>query len=246
MFHHGYGAYSALYAPFLVLLAERGLNVVAIDRPGHGLSEGRRGDCTVEELADVTRLVIETHVARGSQLVVVFGTSAGGMLTSCLIPYLEDAVDGYVCHGVHNPAHARAPFGRLLGRCADALPGARLPHRLIPGRIRRGISHHAVVRDWFRPGSDPLATLDQTLRSVFSMTIAYKPPKPLSDVHRPVLALMGADDQMLPRLATTRSLQRMRLQQLDAHVLDGGHMLLHEQPEQVLDKVTAWMSALRQ
>src|SRR5436305_2106240 len=51
IFHHGYGAYSSLYAPFLAPLAAPGVKVVAIDRPGHGLSEGRRGDCSVEELA---------------------------------------------------------------------------------------------------------------------------------------------------------------------------------------------------
>ena len=47
VFHHGYGAYARLYLPTLGLLAEEGFNVVALDRPGHGLSDGRRGDCTV-------------------------------------------------------------------------------------------------------------------------------------------------------------------------------------------------------
>lgn len=59
LFHHGYGAYSALYGPFLVLLANQGVNVLAVDRPGHGLSEGNPGDCTVSELAEVSRLVSE-------------------------------------------------------------------------------------------------------------------------------------------------------------------------------------------
>jgi len=103
VFHHGYGAYSALYSPFLAALASEGIRVLAVDRPGHGLSEGRRGDCTVAELADVTRRVLETIVGRSGGPVVVFGSSAGGILTSCLIPYLDDVVEAYVCHGVHNP-----------------------------------------------------------------------------------------------------------------------------------------------
>src|SRR5438445_5402333 len=70
VFHHGYGAYSALYTPFLVQLAGRGINVVALDRPGHGLSDGRRGDCTVAELAEITRLVIEREVAPRSRPVM--------------------------------------------------------------------------------------------------------------------------------------------------------------------------------
>jgi len=244
VFHHGYGAYSALYAPLLLLLAARGINVVAIDRPGHGLSEGRRGDCTVGELADVTRLVIQTHVAPSSRAVVLFGSSAGGMLTSCLIPHLDDLVDGYVCHGVHNPRHARSHLGRVLLGCAEAVPSARFPYRLIPRHIRRGISENPVVRTWFQPGSDPLASLDQSLRSVFSMTVAYQPPRPLSEVDRPVYVLIGAADKMLPESQTTRSLERMRLRNLHVEVVNGGHMLLHEQPERVLGAVTRATAAL--
>src|SRR5207244_3172911 len=93
VFHHGYGAYSGLYSPFLAALSSQGVRVLAVDRPGHGLSEGRRGDCTVAELADVTRRVLETIVGRSGGPVVVFGSSAGGILTSCLIPYLDDVVD---------------------------------------------------------------------------------------------------------------------------------------------------------
>jgi len=238
VFHHGYGAYSALYAPFLVLLAGRGVNVIALDRPGHGLSEGRRGDCTVAELAEVTRLVIQTQVAPRSGSIVLFGSSAGGILTSCLIPYLDDIVDGYICHGVHNPRHARPRLGRALQRFADAVPRARLPYPLIPRRIRRGISTNPVMRAWFQPGSDPLATFNQSLRSVFSMTVGYQPPKPLSDVDRPVRVLIGEADQMLPDAQASRSLERMRLRNLQVEVVDGGHMLLHEDPEEVLDAVT--------
>jgi len=89
-----------------------------------------------------------------------------------------------------------------------------------------------------KTGTDPLATLNQSLRSVFSMTVGYQPPKPLSDVDRPVRVLIGEADQMLPDAQASRSLERMRLRNLQVEVVDGGHMLLHEDPEEVLDAVT--------
>jgi pimeloyl-ACP methyl ester carboxylesterase len=245
VFHHGYGAYSALYAPFLVLLARRGVRVVAVDRPGHGLSEGRRGDCTVRELAEVTRRVIREVVGSRSHPVVVFGSSAGGMLTSCLMPYLDDVVSGFICHGVHNPGYARPLLGRAAGWVADALPALRFPFGLIPRRIRVGISSIEAVRAWFRPGVDELACLDPTLRSVLSMTLAYRPPRPPSTVRRPVLVLVGAADRMLNPAQVTRSVELLGVPELELRLLDGGHMLLHEHPTAVLDAVGSWLDALR-
>src|SRR5207302_7346976 len=188
----------------------------------------------------VTRLVIEEYAASG-QRTVVFGSSAGGMLTSCLIPYLDDVVSGYVCHGIHNPVYARRHLGYLLGAGADVVPWARLPYRLLPRHIRVGISEHDVVRQWFRPGSDPLATFNQTLRSVFSMTVAYRPLRPPSAIRIPVLVIAGTDDSMIPLDQTRASARRLRLPELELKVLEGGHMLLHEHPHAVLDAITSWM-----
>src|SRR5205807_2792983 len=65
VFHHGYGAYARFYLPFLGMLRDAGLNVVAPDRPGHGLSQGRRGDCTVRKLDGLTSQCT-SEIIRGS------------------------------------------------------------------------------------------------------------------------------------------------------------------------------------
>src|SRR5205823_4022796 len=123
IFQHGFAAYAALYLPFLGLLRTEGFNVIALDRPGHGLSEGRRGDCTVRELADLTALLI-ADVARRcwKRPIVLMGSSAGGILTSCTLPYLETSVDAAVCHNLYDARHLRVPGRRILSRMVGALP----------------------------------------------------------------------------------------------------------------------------
>ena len=244
LFHHGFGAYSGLYGPFLLLLARQGVKVLALDRPGHGLSEGRRGDCTVAELADVSRVIAAKFVSPPTKAFVVFGSSAGGMLTSCLIPYLGDLADGFICHGVHNPAYRRRWLGSGVAWTADQIP-MRFPYRLIPTSFRNGISEVQAIRTWFRPGSDELATFDQqTVRSVTSMTLSCSSPRPASASETPVLVLTGSSDTMLAPRKVIESVGRMRLPSVETELVEGGHMLLHERPGAVLDRILPWLSGL--
>lgn len=244
IFHHGYGAYSRLYLPFFGMLAERGFNVVGVDRPGHGLSEGLRGDCTLEALADLTVTVLE-RTARASfgAPAILMGSSSGGILASCLLPALNGAFAAAVCHGLYDLAWARTgPAGRLLGRIANAMPQARLPYRWLPAAMRRGISSHAVLREWSVSGADPLAALDQTARSVLSMTLGYRPPKPFPEVRTPLLVLTGGDDRMVPAERTIAAFRRARFPNAILEIIPGaGHMLFHERITSLLGRLVPWL-----
>jgi alpha-beta hydrolase superfamily lysophospholipase len=55
--------------------------MLGIDRPGHGYSEGPRGDCTIEEALEVTRVVLALARARFGLPVVLMGSSLGGLIT---------------------------------------------------------------------------------------------------------------------------------------------------------------------
>ena len=62
------------------LLARRGYQFLGVDRPGHGLSDGPRGDCTVEEAIAVTDAAIEHARTQWGHPVVLMGSSLGGLL----------------------------------------------------------------------------------------------------------------------------------------------------------------------
>lgn len=81
VFQPGSGSYARFYAGMASRLAASGLHVLGIDRPGHGYSEGARGDCSIEEALAVTARVA-THARETFGLpVVLMGSSLGGLLT---------------------------------------------------------------------------------------------------------------------------------------------------------------------
>jgi len=80
VFQPGSGAHARLYFLLGGLLARRGYHVLAIDRPGHGLSGGARGDCTIEEAIAVSGSVIDHARRRLGLPVVLMGSSLGGLL----------------------------------------------------------------------------------------------------------------------------------------------------------------------
>lgn len=121
---------------------------------------------------------------------------------------------------------------------------ARFPYRWIPHRIRDGISDIDAIRSWWRPGNDPLAKLNQTLRSVMSMTVAYKHGRPFETLRHPVLIIIGSKDRMLEPQQVQRSVARMDLPNAEMTTIDGGHMLLHENPTGVLDDLLPWLRKL--
>ena len=246
VFHHGYGAYARLYLPFLGMLRDAGLNVVAPDRPGHGLSQGRRGDCTVRQLADLTaQFTSEIIRARWPGPVVVMGSSAGGMLACCMLPYLAGSVDAAVCHNLYDGRYLALPGHRILNRVVDTLPLVPFRFTWIPRRIRQGISEHPAVREWFQRGADPLATYDQTLRSVLSMTVAYEPPVPFSELLTPILVLAGTNDSMVPIKHTARSFRGLQLQRGKLARIEGaGHMLFHEHPRESFERIVPWLQTI--
>ena len=86
--------------------ATRASTSSAIDRPGHGLSEGRRGDCTIEQILDV----VEDSRALRARAFRRAGRAAG----------LEPRRHHQLVR-----AHARA--GRRGGRLPQHRPSARVP-----------------------------------------------------------------------------------------------------------------------
>ena len=78
VFVHGLGDHARRSTPLGGALAEAGFNAALVDRHGHGLSEGRRGDATLETDLGVVERAIAYARERFGGPVVLIGDSLGG------------------------------------------------------------------------------------------------------------------------------------------------------------------------
>ena len=105
VFSPGHRRHARFYLPLLGRLCDEGFNVVGIDRPGHGLSEGRRGDCTIDEILDVVEDSVRYARERFGGPVALLGSSLGGIISWYALTREPD-VEAVVCHNIAHPARA--------------------------------------------------------------------------------------------------------------------------------------------
>jgi alpha-beta hydrolase superfamily lysophospholipase len=91
---HGAGGNGRLLAPYAVMAAKAGYEVVAPDLPGYGLTQvPNKAAIRYQDWRDVLAAVLEAQARRSTAPIVVFGLSMGGML------------------GYDATAHTRTPAG---------------------------------------------------------------------------------------------------------------------------------------
>jgi UDP-glucose 4-epimerase len=242
VFSPGIGAYARFYLPLLGSLCDRGLNVVGIDRPGHGLSEGRRGDCTMEETLDVVEEAARYGRERFGGPVVLVGSSLGGIISWYALTREPD-VEAVICHNVAHPQVFHEPAMRLkvpaLLRLARAAPHATVPAKRIANFEK--LSSSPEILDFARGEEDRIWSWSITARSAASI-FSYSPPLDWSRVETPVLALIGERDEMVTPAFSEEVVRAGRPRNLDFRVLPGlGHLLFHDHLAEALPLMTDWI-----
>jgi alpha-beta hydrolase superfamily lysophospholipase len=237
VFQPGLGAHARLYFLLGGLLARRGYHVLAIDRPGHGLSDGPRGDCTVEEAVAVSGRVLEHARQRLGLPVVLMGSSLGGLLTVFALlrglgPDLAVA-HTFVYPGTLLSMRLRARW--IARRRRRPYPLAELVH----GFDR--LSAEPAVREYLGSGSDPGVAWELTPRSVASL-FGFRVPAP---ARAPAtLVVTGARDRAIPAWATRLFTWWSGLPGYDLLVLpDCGHLLFHDHLDVSVPAVAGWLDA---
>ena len=244
VFSPGMGAYARFYLPVLGKLCDRGFNVVAIDRPGHGLSEGRRGDCPMEQTLDVVEDVVRYARGRFGGPIALAGSSLGGIISWYALTREPD-VDAVVCHNIAHPAVFHEPAAAvkipLLRRLARVAPRAGVPIKQVADF--EALSSSPEILDYMRRELDGIWAWKLTARSVASI-FDYRPPVDWPRVETPVLVLVGAEDRMVTPAYTEQAVAAGRPSNVELRVLPGlGHLLMHDHLGEVLPVVTDWLEA---
>jgi alpha-beta hydrolase superfamily lysophospholipase len=237
VFQPGSGAHARFYFLLGGLLAGRGYDVLAIDRPGHGLSAGPRGDCSVEEAIAVAAAAVALARERFGRPVVLMGSSLGGLLTVfALLKGLRP--DLAVAHNFAYP-------GKLLSMRWRARWVARRRTRpyplteLVHGFER--LSADPSVRDYLRRRDDPGAAWELSPRSVASL-FGFSAPAPADAPE--TLVLSGDRDRAIPAWATRLFTWWSGLRRYEMAVVPGaGHLLFHDHLDAAVPLVSRWLDA---
>jgi UDP-glucose 4-epimerase len=241
VFSPGIGGYARFYLPVLGKLCDEGFNVVGIDRPGHGLSEGRRGDCTIEQILDVVEETLRYARDRFGGPVVLMGSSLGGIISWYSLTREPDA-DAVICHNIAHPSVYHEPSVRpkvaALKRLRRVAPYAGVPIKLIADFDE--VAQSPEVLDYFRQEPDRTWCWKISARSAASL-FQYEPPVDWSQVATPTLVLIGGNDDMVSTAFTERVFATSRPPNSELRVLPGmGHMLFLDHLGEVLPLVLDW------
>jgi alpha-beta hydrolase superfamily lysophospholipase len=233
----GSGAHARVYFVLGGLLARCGYHVLAIDRPGHGLSEGTVGDCTVEDALAVTAVAIEYARQEFGRSVVLLGSSMGGLLTvfgllSGLAPDLA-VVHNFVYPGKLWSMRVRAQW--IARWRTKPYPLSALVHGF------ETLSDDPAVAAYLRSRSDPGVAWELSPRSVASL-FGFSTPAP----HHapPTLVLTGDRDKAIPAWATRFFTWWSGLPCYDLKIVPkAGHLLFHDHLDASVPLVTEWLNA---
>ncbi len=222
VFIHGALNDHAVWAPISGLGARHGFNMLALDLPGHGLSQGPALE-TVEALAGWLLAALD---ASGAARVTLIGHSMGSLvaLEACL----------------------QAP-GRVS---ALALLGSSYPMKVSAALLATARDDEAAAIDMVSQWSHAAAGLADASRELMQRVAALNPHQLLyTDLNAcnvytngeaaaravscPALFVLGSQDKMTPPKSATPLIKAI------AHAtvvqVDAGHQMMAEQPEAVLN-----------
>jgi pimeloyl-ACP methyl ester carboxylesterase len=239
----GLGSHTRLLTPMAWKLAREGLNCVVVDRPGHGLSEGRRGDCPVDCAVDAMELGIAHARSAFGGPVVLGGESMGGILTWYALTREPDVAAAFCFSAIGHPAihpdlatRMKSPLVRALGRLAPKAP--------FPVKQVANYDHVALdprTRAYFDAEEDGVYCWKVSMRFLASL-VRFEPQLDWSELEIPVLVLMGDADRMVPADFVERVLERSRPPRTTYRRLPGlGHLFIVDHVDRLVAEVAEWV-----
>ena len=236
-------------------LAAEGLNVLALDWPGHGRSGGRRGRLTYRLAMEAAGEAAAVAADRWGGRVGAFGTALGGVL-AFYAALEEPRIEAVACHNVLDlrdvrPVIQRTRQGILLplaGRLAR-WTGAGLPAGTGPlDGVRIPAAMVAAPSDM---ASDPrlahaLRTHPQAVRSydLGSLVSLFLAPEEKPDVAAqtaPTFVAVGGRDRVLPETTTRAFVSRLTCPSQLWVLPGGGHQLCLEHPGALMPTAAAFL-----
>jgi len=251
IFIPGTAIYSMPFIPFINRFRERGYNVIGMDPIGHGRSEGKRGDYTMQQLMENVEIVVAFAKQRFSSRVSLFGSSQGGMVAFYLAAK-GIAIDSAICHCIadlglaDNVKLTRYPtlfrmLKPLFITAADKLPSIPLPVKFYLDLKKLRLKHLGSIEHFI--DNDPYALHYISTKALASLS--YFPlPCPVEEIKTPVMAFMGAEDEVFPVSYVEKIFSKLRCKK-QLRIFEGmGHCCFSNYPDVIYPALEEWLAGI--
>lgn len=236
IFIPGMGSYAGANRDFLAQLHLRGYNVAGVDLQGHGRSEGRRGDFTMEELAGNVSAVIDYVCSNYNPRIGVLGTSFGGLVA--LITLINDnRVKSAISHAFPNKESIgiRRPHMLISSWLSKWVPGLYIDYRRF-AKVTRIFDDPSTYEELKK---DELQVWRYTIRALHSLSL-YMQNIPYERITTPLMILVGERDRLCSPESYKPLLPRIK-GEVELKLVPGvGHAITLEYIPQVLPVIDQW------
>ncbi|MCY3412756.1 MAG: alpha/beta fold hydrolase [Candidatus Heimdallarchaeota archaeon] len=250
IFIHGTAVYSRFYAEFLHFLCKMGYQVIVPDMIGHGLSGGKKGHFTMNQILKVVYSVIDLCREKYHGKLFLMGSSLGGITS--LYAAADKRIDGVIYHNAaifNEGAHKEiVKVSGLLKFPVPFVPLASKVLPIFPISVLLYLPKHQLVSSIYGGKifdlllKDPLFCKYYTLKSL-STQMTESIPYELSDLSCPVLLINGENDRLfsIPYIQSIAS----RIRNGNLKIIDNAdHLIFHENIEESIEIITSFISSI--
>jgi lysophospholipase len=222
---HGFPCDARIFVYTGAKLSQAGYNVFCMDLPGHGKSDGPKGDLDFDAcLKSINQIIVE--LKKTSPRVFILAHSMGSTF-ALWYAHLFGSIDGLVL---------MAPYVRIGGiKRSDAEPSSMAFIRLLLGRLfvpRKRVSVAKILPGYVKIGGSQLTRMVQDRELNFEYSYRYfidviarrnsKVDK-LTDVQVPVLVLQGSMDRNVYPAVSEEFFKLLRTNKKEIKVFECGH-----------------------
>lgn len=246
---HGIGGHGGTYDIFCGPLSKRGVNIVSMDLPGHGLARNERGNWRFTEWLEDIDTAAKAMKERWGKPVFVLGSSQGGAAAFHSLAF-SDAVDGAITMCIILSEVPPPPGDALAKKYSEfQSPEARaIAER--EGDARR--IDLTTTLDWNKnyaaneanilqkKQQDPLRAWSYGYPALVSY-YNYSPPIPAAENKKPVLITVGENDPLVSTDYVRKCFDAIGGPKALAIVPDGTHQLMLYHTDIYVPLVDDWV-----
>jgi alpha-beta hydrolase superfamily lysophospholipase len=237
---HGIGEHIQRYSHWIDRFIEKGIGVVGVDLPGHGLSDGKRGNIKSYSLTDemIDFLLIEHKKTFPGIPVFIYGHSMGGGIVLQYLLQKNPAINGAIVTSpwlrlAFEPSRIKLIFARII---KNLLPSITQPSGLVASHL----SHDQKVVDAYL--ADPL-NHDKISANLFynASAAADYSLQHAGDLKIPLLMMHGTDDQINSVQGSRDFAAKSKMTELK--IWEGGYHELHNEifKDEVFAYLMSWL-----